>query len=113
MKEKAKKALLRASGAVTLREFAKALVEMETAEINDLAAVLKEEYGIVPAKLEIKEAAGNVSITKSPKQVLKSNKAGIILCRGKWARCVRNRKRGFEIERETAADGKIRAVFLF
>ena len=43
---------MRASGAVTLREFAKALVEMETAEINDLAAVLKEEYGIVPAKLE-------------------------------------------------------------
>lgn len=62
---------MRASGAVTLREFAKALVEMETAEINDLAAVLKEEYGIVPAKLEIKEAAENVSITKSPKQVLK------------------------------------------
>lgn len=60
---------MRALGAVTLREFAKALVEMETAEINDLAAVLKEEYGIVPAKLEIKEAAGNVSITKSLKQV--------------------------------------------
>ena len=54
-----------------LREFAKALAEMKTAEINDLAAVLKEEYGIVPAKLEIKEAAENVSITKSPKQVLK------------------------------------------
>ena len=71
MKEKAKKALLRASGAVMLREFAKSLVEMKTAEINDLAAVLKEEYGIVPAKLEIKEAAENVSITKSPKQVLK------------------------------------------
>lgn len=32
---------------------------------------MKEEYGIVPAKLEIKEAAENVSITKSPKQVLK------------------------------------------
>ena len=75
MKEKAKKALLRASGAVTLREFAKALVEMETAEINDLAAVLKEEYGIVPAKFEIKEAAGNVSITKSPKQVLKKQQS--------------------------------------
>ncbi len=75
MKEKAKKALLRASGAVTLREFAKALVEMEAAEINDLAAVLKEEYGIVPAKLEIKEAAGNVSITKSPKQVLKKQQS--------------------------------------
>ncbi len=75
MKEKAKKALLRASGAVTLREFAKALVEMETAEINDLAAVLKEEYGIVPAKLEIKEAAGNVSITKSLKQVLKKQQS--------------------------------------
>ena len=54
-----------------LREFAKALAEMKTAEINDLAAVLKEEYGIVPAKLEIKEAAENVSITKSPKQVLR------------------------------------------
>ena len=54
---------------------AKALVEMETAEINDLAAVLKEEYGIVPAKLEIKEAAGNVSITKSPKQVLKKQQS--------------------------------------
>ena len=51
MKEKAKKALLRASGAVMLREFAKALAEMKTAEI--------------------KEAAENVSITKSPKQVLK------------------------------------------
>lgn len=75
MKEKTKKALLRALGAVTLREFAKALVEMETAEINDLAAVLKEEYGIVPAKLEIKEAAGNVSITKSPKQVLKKQQS--------------------------------------
>lgn len=75
MKEKAKKALLRASGAITLREFAKALVEMETAEINDLAAVLKEEYGIVPTKLEIKEAAGNVSITKSPKQVLKKQQS--------------------------------------
>ncbi len=75
MKEKAKKALLRALGAVTLREFAKALVEMETAEINDLAAVLKEEYGIVPAKLEIKEAAGNVSITKSLKQVLKKQQS--------------------------------------
>ena len=34
MKEKAKKALLRASGAVMLREFAKALAEMKTAEIN-------------------------------------------------------------------------------
>ena len=66
---------MRASGAVTLREFAKALVEMETAEINDLAAVLKEEYGIVSAKLEIKEAAGNVSITKSPKQVLKKQQS--------------------------------------
>ena len=66
---------MRALGAVTLREFAKALVEMETAEINDLAAVLKEEYGIVPAKLEIKEAAGNVSITKSPKQVLKKKQS--------------------------------------
>lgn len=66
---------MRASGAVTLREFAKALVEMETAEINDLAAVLKEEYGIVPVKLEIKEAAGNVSITKSPKQVLKKQQS--------------------------------------
>ncbi len=66
---------MRASGAVTLREFAKALVEMETAEINDLAAVLKEEYRIVPAKLEIKEAAGNVSITKSPKQVLKKQQS--------------------------------------
>lgn len=54
-----------------LREFAKALVEMKTAEINDLAAVLKEEYGIVPAKLEIKEAAENVSITKSPERILK------------------------------------------
>lgn len=54
-----------------LREFAKSLVEMKTAEINDLAAVLKEEYGIVPAKLEIKEVAENVSTTKSPKQVLK------------------------------------------
>lgn len=75
MKEKAKKALLRALGAVTLREFAKALVEMETAEINDLAAVLKEEYGIVPAKLEIKEAAGNVSITKSLKQILKKQQS--------------------------------------
>jgi hypothetical protein len=75
MKEKAKKALLRASGAVMLREFAKALVEMKTAEINDLAAVLKEEYGIVPAKLEIKEAAENVSITKSPKQVLKKQQS--------------------------------------
>lgn len=75
MKEKAKKALLRASGAVILREFAKALVEMKTAEINDLAAVLKEEYGIVPAKLEIKEAAENVSITKSPKQVLKKQQS--------------------------------------
>ncbi len=58
---------MRASGVVTLREFAKALVEMETAEINDLAAVLKEEYGIVPA--------GNVSITKSPKQVLKKQQS--------------------------------------
>ena len=96
MKEKAKRALLSASRAVTLKEFAKALAEMKTAEINDLAAVLNEEYGIVPAKFEIKEAAGN---------------AGIILCRRKWARWVRNRKRGFEIERETAADGKIRAVF--
>ena len=48
---------------------------METAEINDLAAVLKEEYGIVSAKLEIKEAAGNVSITKSPKQVLKKQQS--------------------------------------
>lgn len=66
---------MRASGAVTLREFAKALVEMETAEINDQVAVLKEEYGIVPAKLEIKEAAGNVSITKSPKQVLKKQQS--------------------------------------
>ena len=66
---------MRASGAVTLREFAKALVEMETAEINDLAAVLKEEYGIMPEKLEIKEAAGNVSITKSPKQVLKKQQS--------------------------------------
>lgn len=66
---------MRASGAVTLREFAKALVEMETAEINDLVAVLKEEYGIVSAKLEIKEAAGNVSITKSPKQVLKKQQS--------------------------------------
>lgn len=66
---------MRASGVVTLREFAKALVEMETAEINDLVAVLKEEYGIVPAKLEIKEAAGNVSITKSPKQVLKKQQS--------------------------------------
>ena len=66
---------MRASGAVTLREFAKALVEMEAAEINDLAAVLKEEYGIVPPKLEIKEAAGNVSITKSPKQVLKKQQS--------------------------------------
>ena len=75
MKEKVRKALLRASVAVTLREFAKALVEMETAEINDLAAVLKEEYGIVPAKLEIKEASGNVSITKSPKQVLKKQQS--------------------------------------
>ena len=58
-----------------LREFAKALVEMKTAEINDLAAVLKEECGIVPAKLEIKEAAENVSITKSPKQVLKKQQS--------------------------------------
>lgn len=30
---------MRASGAVMLREFAKALAEMKTAEINDLAAV--------------------------------------------------------------------------
>ena len=58
-----------------LREFAKALVEMKTAEINDLAAVLQEESGIVPAKLEIKEAAENVSITKSPKQVLKKQQS--------------------------------------
>lgn len=71
MKEKAKRALLSASRAVTLKEFAKALAEMKTAEINDLAAVLKEEYGIVPAKFEIKEAAGNVSITKSPERILK------------------------------------------
>lgn len=71
-----------------LREFAKALAEMKTAEINDLAAVLKEEYGIVPAKLEIKEAAENVSITKSPKQVLKKQQNRDYLCRGKWARCV-------------------------
>ena len=46
MKKKEKEAWLRA---VALREFAKALVEMKAAEINQLAAVLKEEYGIVPA----------------------------------------------------------------
>lgn len=104
---------MRALGAVTLREFAKALVEMETAEINDLAAVLKEEYGIVPAKLEIKEAAGNVSITKSLKQVLKKQQSRDYFVPRKMGKVCSKPKRGFEIERETAADGKIRAVFLF
>lgn len=86
---------MRALGAVTLREFAKALVEMETAEINDLAAVLKEEYGIVPAKLEIKEAAGNVSITKSLKQVLKKQQSRDYFVPRKMGRCVRKPKKRF------------------
>ena len=77
-----------------LREFAKSLVEMKTAEINDLAAVLKEEYGIVPAKLEIMEAAENVSITKSPKQVLNKKQYRVYLVERKMGmKCLKAKER--------------------
>ena len=105
---------MRASGAVTLREFAKALVEMETAEINDLAAVLKEEYGIVPAKFEIKEAAGNVSITKSPKQVLKkATKPGLFCAEENGQGVFETEKEVLKLSEKLPRMGKSGQFFLF
>lgn len=75
MKKKEKEAWLRA---VALREFAKALVEMKAAEINELAAVLKEEYGIVPAPPKVL-SKNQETVCKcgaeSPKQFLKKQQS--------------------------------------